>query len=338
MIKEAIVKIVDKQDLSYEEAYTVMSEIMSGETSATQNAAFLAALSTKSTTAETTDEIAGCAAAMRDHAIKCETGLDVLEIVGTGGDNANSFNISTTSAFVAAASGVKVAKHGNRAASSKCGTADCLEALGVNINQSPEKCVELLREVGMCFFFAQKYHTSMKYVGSIRKELGIRTVFNILGPLTNPGSPKTQLLGVYDEYLVQPLAQVLINLGVKRGMVVYGKDKLDEISLSAPTTVCEFKEGWIRNYVITPEEFGFARCTKADLLGGLPEENAQIVRDILSGVQGHKRNAVLLNAGAALCIGGKADNMADGVKLAAEIIDSGKAMATLEKFIELSNK
>lgn len=338
MIKEAIVKIVDKQDLSYPEAYTVMSEIMSGATTATQNAAFLAALSTKSTTAETTDEIAGCAAAMRDHAIKCETGMDVFEIVGTGGDNANSFNISTTSALVAAAGGVKVAKHGNRAASSKCGTADCLEALGVNIQQSPEKCVELLNEVGMCFFFAQKYHTSMKYVGSIRKELGIRTVFNILGPLTNPGSPKMQLLGVYDEYLVQPLAQVLINLGVKRGMVVYGKDKLDEISLSAPTTVCEFKDGWMRNYVITPEDFGLERCTKADLLGGLPEENAQIVRDILNGAQGHKRNAVLLNAGAALCVGGKAENMADGVKLAAELIDSGKALATLEKFIELSNK
>lgn len=338
MIKEAIVKIVDKQDLSYREAYTVMSEIMSGATSATQNAAFLAALSTKSTTAETTDEIAGCAAAMRDYAIKCETGMDVFEIVGTGGDNANSFNISTTSALVAAAGGIKVAKHGNRAASSQCGTADCLEALGVNIHQSPEKCVELLNEVGMCFFFAQKYHTSMKYVGSIRKELGIRTVFNILGPLTNPGSPKMQLLGVYDEYLVQPLAQVLINLGVKRGMVVYGKDKLDEISLSAPTAICEFKDGWMRNYVITPEDFGLERCTKADLLGGLPEENAQIVRDILNGAQGHKRNAVLLNAGAALCVGGKAENMADGVKLAAELIDSGKALATLEKFIELSNK
>ena len=338
MIKEAIVKIVDKKDLTYDEAYAVINEIMSGETSATQNAAFLAALSTKSTTAETTDEIAGCAAAMRDHATKCETGMDVFEIVGTGGDNANSFNISTTSVLVAAAGGMKVAKHGNRAASSKCGTADCLEALGVNIQQDPEKCVELLKEVGMCFFFAQKYHTSMKYVGPIRKELGIRTVFNILGPLTNPGSPKLQLLGVYDEYLVQPLAQVLINLGVKRSMVVYGQDKLDEISLSAPTTVCEFKDGWMKNYVIKPEDFGFERCTKADLLGGLPEQNAKITRAILSGVQGHKRNAVLMNAGAALYIGGKAESLADGIKLAAEIIDSGKALATLEKFIEVSNK
>ena len=234
MIKEAIVKIVNKEDLTYEEAYTVMNEIMSGETSPTQNAAFLAALSTKSARAETIDEIAGCAAAMRAHATRVETGMDLLEIVGTGGDNAHSFNISTTAALVTAAGGVKVAKHGNRAASSQCGTADCLEALGVNIQQSPAKCVELLHKVGICFFFAQKYHTSMKYVGAIRKELGFRTVFNILGPLTNPGTPSMQLLGVYDDYLVEPLAQVLVNLGVRRGMVVYGQDKLDEISMSAP--------------------------------------------------------------------------------------------------------
>jgi len=268
MIKEAIVKIVNKEDLTYDEAYAVMNEIMGGETTPTQNAAFLAALSTKSAKAETTDEIAGCAAAMREHAIQVKTGMDVFEIVGTGGDNAQSFNISTTSALVAAAGGMKVAKHGNRAASSLCGTADCLEALGVNIDQSPEKCVELLNKVGMCFFFAQKYHTSMKYVGPIRKELGFRTVFNILGPLTNPGSPAMQLLGVYDEYLVEPLAQVLVSLGVKRGMVVYGMDKLDEISMSAPTRVCEIKDGWFRTTVISPEDFGFERCTKEDLKGG----------------------------------------------------------------------
>ncbi len=338
MIKEAIVKIVNKEDLTYDEAYAVMNEIMSGETSPTQNAAFLAALSAKSAKAETTDEIAGCAAAMRDHALRLETELDIFEIVGTGGDNAHSFNISTTSALVCAAGGMKVAKHGNRAASSKCGTADCLEALGVNIEQSPELCEKLLQEVGMCFFFAQKYHASMKYVGAIRKELGFRTVFNILGPLTNPGSPKMQLLGVYDEYLVEPLAQVLINLGVKRGMVVYGTDKLDEISMSAPTTVCEFKDGWFKTYTICPEDFGFERCTKADLVGGTPEENAKITRDILNGEKGHKRNAVLMNAGAALYIGGKAESMKDGVKLAAEIIDSGKAAKTLEQFIALSNQ
>ena len=338
MIKEAIVKIVSKEDLTYEEAYTVMNEIMSGETTATQNAAFLAALSTKSARAETTDEIAGCAAAMRAHATKVETGMDVFEIVGTGGDNAQSFNISTTSALIAAAGGMKVAKHGNRAASSLCGTADCLEALGVNISQSPARCVELLKEVGICFFFAQKYHTSMKYVGAIRKELGFRTVFNILGPLTNPASPAMQLLGVYDGYLAEPLTRVLTSLGVKRGMVVYGQDKLDEISLSSPTTICEIKDGWYKTYVITPEDFGFGRCKKEDLKGGTPAENAQITLDILNGVKGHKRNAVLMNAGAALYIGGKAKDMKEGVVLAAELIDSGKALATLQKFIEFSNR
>ena len=338
MIKEAIVKIVSKEDLTYGEAYAVMNEIMSGETTPTQNAAFLAALSTKSARAETTDEIAGCAAAMRDHATRVDTGMDIFEIVGTGGDNAHSFNISTTSALVAAAGGMKVAKHGNRAASSQCGTADCLEALGVNIQQSPAKCIELLNEVGMCFFFAQKYHTSMKYVGAIRKELGFRTVFNILGPLTNPGSPSMQLLGVYDGYLVEPLAQVLVDLGVKRGMVVYGMDKLDEISLSAPTKVCEIRDGWFKSSIITPENFGFERCTKDDLKGGTPAENAAITRTILGGEKGHKRNAVLMNAGASLYIGGKADSMRDGIALAADIIDSGKALVTLEKFIEVSNR
>ena len=338
MIKEAIAKIVNKGDLTYDEAYAVMNEIMNGESSATQNAAFLAALSTKSARAETTDEIAGCAAAMREHATPVKSDYDLFEIVGTGGDNAQSFNISTTSALVAAAGGVKVAKHGNRAASSKCGTADCLDALGVNIDQSPEKCLELLDEVGMCFFFAQKYHTSMKYVGAIRKELGFRTVFNILGPLTNPGTPKMQLLGVYDEYLVEPLAQVLVNLGVKRGMVVYGLDKLDEISLSSPTKVCEIKDGWYKTYVIKPEDFGFATCSKDDLKGGSPEENAKITREILAGAKGPKRDAVLLNAGASLYIGGKADSFKAGVELAASIIDSGKATETLNKFIEVSNR
>ncbi|MBQ0000275.1 MAG: anthranilate phosphoribosyltransferase [Clostridiales bacterium] len=338
MIKEAIEKITTKQDLTYDEAYTVMNEIMSGETTPTQNAAFLAALSTKSTKAETSEEIAGCAAAMRDHAIPVKTDFPVFEIVGTGGDNAQSFNISTTSALVAAAGGMKVAKHGNRAASSKCGTADCLEALGVNIQQSPERCVELLNEAGMCFFFAQKYHTSMKYVGAIRRELGFRTVFNILGPLTNPGSPKMQLLGVYDEYLVVPLAQVLMSLGVERGMVVYGMDKLDEISMSAPTRVCEFKDGWFKSYTIAPEDFGLTRCTKEDLVGGTPEENAAITLAILNGEKGSKRDAVLMNAGASLMIGGKAATLADGIKLAAELIDSGKALETLKKVIEVSNR
>lgn len=337
MIKEAIVKIVDKQDLTYDEAYEVITEIMSGETTPTQNAAFLAALSTKSTKAETIEEITGCAAAMRDKATKLEHHLDVMEIVGTGGDGAHSFNISTTTAIVCAAAGVKIAKHGNRAASSDCGTADCLEALGVNINLEPEKCLELLEKVGFCFFFAQKYHTSMKYVGGIRKELGIRTVFNILGPLTNPASPQMQLLGVYDRSLVEPLAQVLMKLGVRKGMVVYGTDKLDEISLCAPTVIAEFSDGWFRTSEITPEQFGFERCTREDLLGGTPQENAEITRSILRGTKGHRRNAVLMNAGAALCIGGKAETIADGIKLAEEVIDSGRAAETLEKLIEISN-
>lgn len=338
MIKEAIVKIVDKQDLTYDEAYSVMNEIMSGETSPIQNAAFLAALSTKSTKAETIDEIAGCAAAMRDHALKVPHDMDVLEIVGTGGDNAHSFNISTTSALVIAASGVKVAKHGNRAASSLCGTADCLEALGVNLDLSPEKCVELLKKIGICFFFAQKYHTSMKYIGPIRKELGIRTVFNILGPLTNPASPNMQLLGVYDASLVEPLARVLTSLGVKSGMVVYGTDKLDEISASAPTLVCEFRDGNYKTYTITPEQFGFTSCKKEDLVGGTPAENAAITLGILKGGdKGPKRNAVLLNAGAALYIAGKADSFENGIRLAGELIDNGAALAKLEEFIKESN-
>ena len=335
MIREAIQALARKEDLPYETAEAVMDEIMSGQATPVQMSAFLTAMSLKG---ETIPEITACAAGMRKHCVRLLHDMDVLEIVGTGGDGANTFNISTLSALVVSAAGVPVAKHGNRAASSQCGTADCLEALGVNIQQSPEQCVTLLKEVGMCFFFAQKYHSSMKYVGAIRKELGFRTVFNILGPLTNPGSPKMQLLGVYDEYLVEPLARVLVSLGVKRGMVVYGQDKLDEISLSAPTSVCEIRDGWYKSYVITPEDFGFARCTKDDLKGGAPEENAAITRAILSGEKGHKRNAVLMNAGAALYIGSKAESMKDGIALAAELIDSSKALETLERFIAVSNR
>lgn len=339
MIKEAIVKIVDKQDLSYEEAYTVMREIMSGETSATQNAAFLAALSTKSARAETADEIAGCAAAMREMATKVETDAEVMEIVGTGGDNAGSFNISTTSAFIMAAGGIPVAKHGNRAASSNCGTADCLEALGVNIDLSPEKCAKLIDTVGMCFMFAQRYHSSMKYVGPIRRELGIRTVFNILGPLTNPASPKYFLLGVYDSYLVEPVARVLMSLGVKRGAVVFGMDKLDELSLSAPTKVCEFNEGWEKVYTLDPTEYGLTMCTKEDLKGGTAEENAQITKDILTGkITGPKREVVMLNAGMALYIYGKAETLQDGIALAGKLIDDGSAMRKLEEFAKYSQE
>lgn len=337
MIEKAIKDIVDKKDLSYNEAFQVMNEIMNGETSQIQNAAFLAALSTKSTRAETIDEISGCAAAMRDHALKVEHNMDVFEIVGTGGDNSESFNISTVSAIIMAAAGVKVAKHGNRAASSNCGAADCLEALGINIRLEPEKCVSLLESIGICFFFAQTYHTSMKYVGSIRKELGIRTVFNILGPLTNPAHPTMQLLGVYDEILTEPLARVLSSLGVKKGMVVYGQNKLDEISVCAPTSICELDNGSYKSYVITPEDFGIERCTPEDLKGGDPKENADITILILNGKKGPKRNAVLMNSGAGLYIAGKAASIADGIKLAGEIIDSGKALEKLEQFRTASN-
>lgn len=340
MIKEAIEKIVLKEDLTYDEAYTVMNEIMNGETTPTQNAAFLAALSTKSTKAETIDEISGCAQAMREHALSVDGGdMDTLEIVGTGGDRAGSFNISTTTAFVAAAAGIKVAKHGNRAASSKSGTADCLEALGANINLEPEKCVSLLKDAGFCFFFAQKYHTSMKYVGAIRRELGFRTVFNILGPLTNPIKPSRQLLGVYDEYLLEPLAKVLTSLGVKNGMVVYGREKLDELSTAGETAVCEFNNGEYSSYVLTPEQFGLTRSTKQDLEGGTPEENAAITRDILSGKdRGPKFETVLMNAGAALYIAGKATDIADGIGKARELIDNGEALKAMERFVDLSNK
>ena len=339
MIADAIKKIVDKKDLTYAEAYAVMNEIMNGETTPTQNAAFLAALSTKSTKAETIDEITGCAAAMREHALHVEHDFDVLEIVGTGGDHSDSFNISTTSALIAAAGGAKVAKHGNRAASSKCGTADCLEALGVNIQQPPEKAVEMLRDAGMCFLFAQLYHTSMKYVGSIRRELGVRTVFNILGPLTNPANAKRTLIGVYDASLVNPLAEVLQRLGVQRGMVVYGLDQLDEISASADTLICEFDIEQAKTYTVSPEDFGLTRCGKDELRGGTPEENAAITRAILSGSErGAKRTAVLLNAGAALYIADKAKSFAEGVKLAGELIDSGDAARKLDAFIEASNR
>ena len=340
MIKEAIQKIVRKGDLSYEEAYEVMNEIMDGKTTATQNAAFLAALSTKSTRAETIDEISGCAAAMREHATPVShPGMQVLEIVGTGGDGSNSFNISTTSAFVIAAAGVKVAKHGNRAASSKSGTADVQEALGVNIAQDPAKALELLDKVGFCFLFAQKYHAAMKYVGPIRKELGFRTVFNILGPLTNPANPDFFLLGVYDGYLVEPVAKVLDKLGVKNALVVYGEDHLDEVSPSAPTLVCELKNGYYRTTKICPEDFGLARGQKEELVGGTAEENAEITKGILSGkIQGTKRNAVLLNAGLALYAAQAVPTMADGIAKAAEMIDSGAAYKKMEAYIALSNQ
>jgi anthranilate phosphoribosyltransferase len=335
MIKEAILKLAKKQDLTYAEAEAVMNEIMDGEATDVQKSAYLTALAMKG---ETIDEITGSAVGMREHCVKLLHDMDVLEIVGTGGDGANSFNISTTSALVISAAGIPVAKHGNRAASSKSGAADVLEALGVNIKIAPARSTELLKKINICFLFAQNYHVAMRFVGPIRKELGIRTIFNILGPLANPAGANMELMGVYSADLVEPLARVLANLGVKRALVVYGIDGLDEISMSAPTKVCEVKDGTFTSYEIKPEDFGFKRCSKEDLVGGTPEENAQITREILDGKRGPKRDAVLMNSGAAIYMAGKADSIAAGIEMAKEIIDSGKAKEQLEKFIELSNQ
>ena len=336
MIKEAIIKLSKKQDLAYAEAEAVMDEIMSGQATPVQMSAYLTALALKG---ETIDEITASAAGMRAHCIKLLHNLDVLEIVGTGGDGSNSFNISTTSSLVIAAGGVPVAKHGNRAASSKSGAADVLEALGVKITLTPERSAEILKKINICFLFAQNYHIAMKYVAPIRKELGIRTVFNILGPLSNPAGANIELMGVYDQSLVEPLAQVMANLGVNRGMVVYGQDSLDEISMCAPTSVCEIRDGKFTSYEITPEQFGYERCEKGALTGGTPAENAEITKAILKGEEkGPKRQAVCLNAGAALYIAGKAASIEEGVKLAESLIDSGAALKKLEEFVEETNK
>ena len=336
MIRESIIKLSKKQNLTYQEAEEVMDEIMSGKATPVQMSAYLTALALKG---ETIDEITASAAGMRAHCIKLLHDMDVLEIVGTGGDGSNSFNISTTASLVIAAGGVPVAKHGNRAASSKSGAADVLEALGVKITIPPEKSQELLGKIGICFLFAQNYHIAMKYVAPIRKELGIRTVFNILGPLSNPAGANMELMGVYDEALVEPLAQVMANLGVTRGMVVFGQDSLDEISMSAPTSVCEIKDGKFTSYVLTPEQFGYERCTKEELQGGTPQENAEITKAILEGKEtGAKRHAVCLNAGAALYIAGKAASIEAGVKMAEQLIDSGAALKKLEEFIQKSNQ
>ena len=335
MIKEAILALSKKQDLTYKTAEAVMHEIMTGEATPVQMSAYLTALSLKG---ETTDEITASAYGMRTHCVRLLHDEDALEIVGTGGDHANTFNISTTAAIITAAAGVPVAKHGNRSASSQCGAADVLEALGVNINIPPEKSAGLLQKIGICFMFAQNYHIAMKYVAPIRKELAIRTVFNILGPLTNPAGAKMELMGVYDRELVEPLAHVLSNLGVKNAMVVHGEDGLDEISLSAPTFVCEVKDGWVRSYTIKPEQFGFERCKKEDLQGGSPSRNAEILISVLKGERGAKRNAAILNAAAALFITGKYESIEAAAGIAGDVIDSGKAYEKLDEFIRFSNE
>ena len=336
MIKEAILKLAKKEDLTYDMAEEVMNEIMSGKATPVQMSAYLTALALKG---ETIDEITASAAGMRANCIKLLHDMDVLEIVGTGGDGSNSFNISTTSSLVIAAAGVPVAKHGNRAASSKSGAADVLEALGVDITIPPECSAQLLKDINICFLFAQNYHVAMKYVAPIRKELGIRTVFNILGPLSNPAGANMELMGVFDESLVEPLAQVMAKLGVRRGMVVYGRDSLDEISMCESTAVCEIKDGWFQSYELTPEQFGYERCDKSELTGGTPEENAEITRAILEGREkGAKRQAVCLNAGAALYITGRTETIEEGVRLAEKLIDEGAALKKLDEFIAESSR
>lgn len=336
MINEAISKLVDGQDLTRAEMIAVMDEIMGGEADSIQTAGLLTALQIKGATIE---EITASAISMRNHADVMDTNMDITEIVGTGGDKSNSFNISTTSAFVAAAAGVKVAKHGNRAASSKSGAADVLEKLGLNLILEKEKSLEMLEKLNFCFLFAVKYHAAMKYVAPVRKTLRIRTIFNILGPLTNPAKANMQVLGVYSKELVNPMSRVLSNIGVKRGMTVFGMDGLDEISASDKTYVCEFRDGWFKEYEIEPEDFGYKKSDKSELEGGTPEENAEIARNILNGtLRDGKRNAVCLNAGAAIYVAGKADSLAEGIKIAEETIDSGKAIERMNEIVAFSNQ
>lgn len=332
-IENAITKVAGRNDLTFDEMNDVMNEIMEGKANDIQISSLLTALSVKH---ETVQEIAGAANSMRDHALTFKAGEPVLEIVGTGGDHANSFNISTTSSLVAAAAGTPVAKHGNRAATSKSGAANVLEALGVNINVTPEASEDILNQIGICFLFAQEYHKAMRFVAPVRKTLGIRTLFNVLGPLANPAHAGMQLFGVYDDSLVEPMAHVLHELGVQNALVIYGTDGLDEASISAPTHVVEVRGDNFKSYTITPEQFGLKRAKKEDIVGGSPADNAQITRDILAGKKGPKRDIVLLNAGLALYTAHPELTMEGAVKKAAEVIDSGAAQTKLNELIDLT--
>ncbi len=335
MIQQAIRNILNKEDLSLETTREVMDEIMSGNATNAQIAAFITGIRMKG---ETIDEITACAMSMRNIGLKLRHEGDVLDIVGTGGDEAFTFNISTISSIIIAAAGIPVAKHGNRSVSSKCGSADVLEALGVKIDIPVEKSEKILKEIGICFLFAPVYHSSMKYAAPVRRELGVRTIFNILGPLSSPANANLQLLGVYDENLVEPMAKVLSNLGVKRAMVVHGHDGLDEVSLSGKTTVCEVNESKINSFFLDPHQFGFEYCKPEDLVGGDPTMNADIARKILSGEPGPKRDIVLLNSAICLYMTYNNITLRECVRLAAETIDSGKAMEKLNDFIRLSNE
>lgn len=336
MIQQAIHDVTEHKDLDFETAKQVMGEIMNGEATQAQMASFLTGLRMKG---ESIDEITACAAVMREKALKLKPDFDVIDIVGTGGDEVGTFNISTTSAFVVAAGGVPVAKHGNRSVSSKSGAADVLEHLGANLSLTVEQSERILNDTQMCFMFAQSYHSSMKYAAPVRKELAIRTIFNILGPLSNPAGATMQLLGVYDRDLVEPLAKVLSNLGVTRGLVVCGLDGLDEATVTGPTHVCEIRFGKLTAYDITPEEFGLNRYDLADLIGGSPEENAQITRDILSGrLKGAKRDIVILNSALSLYLGIDDCTIAECIQKASDLIDSGMAERKLEEFVNATKE
>lgn len=332
MIQQAIHKVINRQDLTYEEALETMQEIMTGTATQVQMAAFLTALRMKG---ETITEITACAEGMRRVGTHLQPDHEVLEIVGTGGDETGTFNISTTSAFVIAAAGIPVAKHGNRSVSSKSGAADLLEMLGVNLLLEPDQAKKVLDETDMVFLFAQKYHAAMKNVGPVRKDMGERTIFNILGPLTNPANATRQLLGVYDTDLVEKLAEVLMNLGVTRGMSVCGSDGLDEITVTGPTHCCEIRDGKLSTFDITPEQFGLKRYPLPDIIGGSPEDNARITRDILDGKEkGAKRDTVILNAGMGIYLGLDDCSMEDAMKRAEDILDSGKAYEKMEAFVK----
>ncbi len=335
MIKEAIIQLTNRQNLSADQAYECMNEIMDGVASDVQKAAYLTALNMLG---ETVDEITGSAKSMREHCRAFESDGDVLEIVGTGGDGSNSFNISSTSALVLAGGGVKVAKHGNRAASSKSGAGDVYEQLGVKVDCDVAVSEKSLRENGICFLFAPIYHPAMRFVGPIRQELKIRTIFNILGPLTNPAHARTQVMGVYSEDLVEPMAHVLSNLGVTRGAVVYGQDGMDEISLSAKTTVLEIDNGKFTRYEINPADYGFKMAPKEAIVGGTPEDNANITLDVLHCKTGPHLDIVLLNAGMGFYLSGKAPSYQLGILYAREVIESEKPLEILEKFIVTTNR
>ncbi len=350
MIKKAIAKVVERQDLAESEMIEVMDQIMSGETTPAQTAAFITALRMKG---ETVAEISGAARVMRDRAVRIRVGRNVLDLdrdeinldretildtCGTGGSGTNTFNISTTVAFVVSACGVKVAKHGNRSVSSACGSADVLESLGVNLDVTPETVERCITEIGIGFLFAPALHGAMKHAIGPRREIGIRTIFNILGPLTNPAAAQCQVLGVYREDLAEKLAQVLRKLGCRRGFVVHGLDGMDEVTLTTETRIAEVTPESVETRLFSPEELGLARCSMEDLRGGDAVANATIVREVLSGATGPKRDIVLLNAAFSLVAAGTAVTLPEGVAMAAEAVDSGRALVQLEKLIAMTNQ